>query len=351
MIQTKFNEISKHKLYFIADIGANHDGNLSKAIDLIHLCKEAGAHAAKFQNFSASKIVSKYEFDNTPRKTHQANWKKTVYEVYEDASINEEWTSILKNECDKVGIDYFTSPYDKNAVDHVDPFVDVYKIGSGDISWLEIIEYIIAKSKPVLFATGASDMNDVERVMKLINMTNAPHVLMQCNTNYTGLSSNFDYINLNVLKQFQNNFPNSILGLSDHTAGHSTVLGSIALGATVIEKHFTDSNSNEGPDHFFAMNPLSWRDMVDRSDELYRALGDGIKRVEENEKESFMVQRRAICAIKELEDGHIIKEQDLTFLRPYKTGGFHPYEMSSLIGKTLKQSIHQGQTILDSMVL
>lgn len=345
MIQTKFNKIDNNSLYFIADIGANHDGSLNKAIDLIHLCKEAGAHAAKFQNFSASKIVSKYEFDKMPRKTHQAHWNKSVFEVYQDASINQNWTSILKQECDKIGIDYFTSPYDKKAVDHVDEFVDVYKIGSGDISWTEIIEYIIDKNKAILFATGASEMSDVERVMKIIYNRKAQHVLMQCNTNYTGSNENFKYTNLRVIETFKKKYPNSILGLSDHTPGHSTVLGAIALGATVIEKHFTDNNQNQGPDHFFAMNPYSWREMVDRSTELFSALGDGIKKVEENERESFYVQRRSICAAKDLRKGETININDLQELRPFFVDGFHPYEKSELVGKILSKDYSKGESI------
>lgn len=345
MISTKFNSISKDNLYFIADIGANHDGDLNKALDLIHLCKEAGANAAKFQNFSAKKIVSKFEFDKMPRKTHQANWNKSVFEVYQDASINENWTSILKEECDKIGIDYFTSPYDKNAIDHVNEFVDVYKIGSGDISWTEIIEYVISKNKPILFATGASDMEDVERVMNIINNRKAQHVLMQCNTNYTGSNENFKYINLKVLETFRKKYPGSILGLSDHTSGHSTVLGAIALGATVIEKHFTDNNSNDGPDHFFAMNPSSWEEMVIRSTEVFHALGDGVKRVEKNESESYFVQRRSIVANKKLEVGHILDKKDLNFLRPYVQDGFHPYEIEKLLGKVLKEELSEGEAI------
>jgi sialic acid synthase SpsE len=344
-IETKFNTISKENLYFIADIGANHDNNLHKAIDLIHLAKESGADAAKFQNFSASKIVSKYEFDNMPQLSHQAKWSKSVFEVYKEASINKDWTKSLKEECDKVGIDYFTSPYDFDAVELVDPFVDVYKIGSGDITWLEIIKYIIAKRKPLLIATGASEMEDVSRVMELIITNSAKHVLMQCNTNYTGSQKNFDYINLNVLKKFKELYPESILGLSDHTPGHSTVLGSIALGATVIEKHFTDNNNNQGPDHFFAMNPRSWREMVDRSSELYRSLGDGVKRIEHNEKESFMVQRRSLCASKKLERGTILKKEHLVALRPYKSTSFHPYETDLLIGKVLKTDVYPSQSI------
>ena len=149
--------IDNNSLYFIADIGANHNGSLEKAIKLIHLAKESGADAAKFQNFQANKIVSKTGFDIMKGKlSHQSNWKKSVFEVYEDASISKDWTKVLKEECDKVGIDYFTSAYDFESVDLVDPYVDLYKIGSGDITWLEIIDYILDKKKPVLIATGAS---------------------------------------------------------------------------------------------------------------------------------------------------------------------------------------------------
>lgn len=345
IINTKFNKISKENLYFIADIGANHNNDLKKAIDLIHLAKESGADAAKFQNFAAAKIVSKYEFDNMPQLSHQATWSKSVFEVYQDASINTDWTRILKNECDKVGIDYFTSPYDFESVDHVDPYVDVYKIGSGDITWLEIIEYIILKGKPLLIATGASEMKDVNRVMNLILNSKSNHVLMQCNTNYTGSDNNFDFINLNVLKKYADQYPESILGLSDHTSGHSTVLGSIAMGATVIEKHFTDDNNNIGPDHFFAMNPRSWREMVDRSNELFRALGDGVKRIEKNEQDSFKVQRRALCAARSLKKGTALRKSDITALRPFKENSFHPFEIDSLVGMVLTNDISESQTI------
>ena len=281
--------------YFIADIGANHDGDLKRACKLIELAKESGADAAKFQNFQADKIVSRKGFKNLGGKlSHQANWKKDVFEIYKDASVSFEWTEKLKNKCNEVGIEYFTSPYDFESVDMVDPFVNLYKVGSGDISWLEIIEYIARKNKPVLIAAGASDMEDVNRAMNAILKITNSVVLMQCNTNYTGDLNNFNFINLNVLKKFKECYPEVILGLSDHTIGHATVLGALALGARVFEKHFTDDNNREGPDHKFAMNPTTWKIMVERSMELFYSLGDGIKRVEENEKQSIIVQRRAI---------------------------------------------------------
>jgi sialic acid synthase SpsE len=343
--------VDDNSLYFIADIGANHDGSLEKAIKLIHLAKEAGADAAKFQNFQASKIVSKSGFDKLSGKlSHQSNWKKSVFEVYQDASIAADWTQILKETCDKIGIDYFTSPYDFESVDLVDPFVDLYKVGSGDISWLEIVDYILNKQKPVLIATGASDEIDVKRVMELALSRTKDIVLMQCNTNYTGSAENFNFCNLNVLKQFSTDYPDVVLGLSDHTTGHATVLGSIALGARVIEKHFTDDNNQTGPDHAFAMNPKSWRDMVDRSYELLSALGDGVKRVEPNEIQSQVVQRRCLRVKENLQKGHVISSEDLISLRPISEGGVHPYEKKFFLGKELLVDIEAGEHLTKQMI-
>ena len=133
------------------------------------------------------------------------------------------------------------------------------------------------KKKPVILATGASTLKDVDRAVKEIFKSNKDICLMQCNTNYTAENNNFNHINLNVLKTFKKRYPKIILGLSDHTFGHSTVLGAITLGARMVEKHFTDNNNREGPDHKFSMNPKSWKDMVDRSRELENSLGSGKK--------------------------------------------------------------------------
>jgi sialic acid synthase SpsE len=326
--------------YFIADVAANHDGSLDRALALIELAKEAGADAAKFQNFQASKIVSRKGFDSIRGQlSHQKNWKKSVYEVYEDASISMDWTPILKEKCDEVGIEYFTSPYDAQSVELVDQYVSLYKIGSGDITWLDMIEYIAKKGKPVLIAVGASTLQDVRRAVSTLENITSDFVLMQCNTNYTGSSENFKYINLNVLRTFKDLYPQIILGLSDHTHGHTTILGAQALGATVFEKHFTDSNDREGPDHKFAMNPTSWRLMVDASHELFDAMGNGEKIVEKNEKQTTMVQRRAIRFTRDLPEGHSVTEEDLFPLRPYDPEGFHPYEKDLLIGRILVKNV------------
>ena len=333
-------------LYFVADIAANHDGDLNRAYKLIEMAKEAGADAVKFQNFRAPTIVSRKGFSSfTQQLSHQASWKKSVYEVYEDASVPYDWTPKIKEKCDEVGIEYFTSPYDFESVDRVDPYLNVYKIGSGDITWLEIIEYIAQKGKPVMIACGASTMQDVVRAMNTLQSITDEIVLMQCNTNYTANPENFKYINLRVLNTFKARFPDVILGLSDHTHGHATVLGAIALGARVFEKHFTDDNDREGPDHKFAMNPKSWREMVDRANELHLALGDGVKRIEDNEIDTSFIQRRGLRYTTNLAAGHVVTAEDLFPLRPIASDGVPPYEKMKIVGKQLKISVSKDDHV------
>ena len=155
---------SHHPTYFIADISANHDGDLQRAKMLIRRAAEAGAEAAKFQNFRAPKIVSDFGFRAMRSQiSHQATWVKSVFEVYAEASIPFEWTPELKAACDENGIHYFSSPYDFEAVDMLDAHVPAHKIGSGEITWLEMLRHIAGKGKPGFLATGASDLGDVPR--------------------------------------------------------------------------------------------------------------------------------------------------------------------------------------------
>lgn len=338
------------KPYFIADIAANHDGELERALKLIELAKESGADAAKFQNFKAKTIVSKKGFDTMPKLSHQAGWKKSVYDVYSDASIYDEWTPILKAKCDDVGIEYLTSPYDFDSVDWADKYSNAFKIGSGDITWLGIIEHIASKGKPVFLATGASDINDVSRAMAILEKHDTPTVLMQCNTNYTASGENFKHINLKVIETYKRMFPKCILGLSDHTFGHITVIGALALGARVFEKHFTDDNHRFGPDHKFAMNPRTWKEMVEAANTLYFAMGNGVKKIEDNERDAAVVQRRALFFTKAKNAGEIINIGDLYPLRPIREGGLPPYMESQVIGKRLMVDVEEDTYLQMEMI-
>lgn len=333
--------------YFIADLASNHDGDIERAKDLIFLAKEAGAEAAKFQHFVADEIVSDYGFRHLVRQSsHQSTWKKSVYEVYKDFEVKREWTEELVAACKKADIDFMTTPYDFTAIDMFAPLVSAFKIGSGDITWIEAIEKIAKCKKPVLLATGASSMEDVERAVKLILNTNSQLVLMQCNTNYTGSTDNFKFINLNVLKTYAARWPGMILGLSDHTPGYSTVLGAVTLGARVVEKHLTDDKYRVGPDHAFSMSPTDWSDMVDATRELEYALGDGVKKVEENEQETIFLQRRCIRLKVDKNEGEVLQYEDLSFLRPMCEGALEPYLVKNILQRKIKKCKKIGEPIL-----
>ena len=335
--------------YFIADIAANHDGNLNKAKELIYLCAEAGADAAKFQHFSAETIVSDFGFKSLGNKfSHQKKWKKSVFEVYKNASINLNWTKELKKTCKLAGIEFFSSPYSKYMVDHLFPHVPAYKIGSGDITWLDMLSYIAKKNKPIILASGASNFKEVVNAINQIKKFNKNIVLMQCNTNYTASRDNYKFINLNVLKEFKKKFPNIILGLSDHTFGHTTVLGSVMLGARVIEKHFTDNNNRTGPDHKFSMNPITWKEMVDATRELEISTGDGKKKIENNEKQTVVLQRRSIRVNTNIKKNQKISKNDLIFLRPSPRNALPLKHWKKIVGKKIHRSIKSGDYIKKS---
>jgi sialic acid synthase SpsE len=325
--------------YFIADIAANHDGDLKRAIDLIYMAKEAGADAAKFQHFTAKTIVSDHGFKSLGnQQSHQAQWKKSVFQVYQDASLNLGWTAQLKEACDKANITFMTSPYSFELVDEVDPYVPAYKIGSGDITWHEIIEHIAKKNKPYILATGASTMDEVQQAVAVALKHNQKLALLQCNTNYTASLENFKYIQLNVLKSYREMFPDMVLGLSDHTPGHATVLGAVALGARLIEKHFTDDTKREGPDHKFSMDPTTWREMVQNTRELENSLGFGIKKIEGNEAETAVLQRRSIRLKKDLPLGTVLSRESIEVLRPCPKDALPPYQINQVLGKKLTRA-------------
>jgi len=332
--------------YFIADIAANHDGDLDRAKHLMTLAKGAGADCAKFQHFRAPQIVSDYGFTALGRQqSHQATWQKSVFEVYQEASLPWEWTAPLAAHAASIDIEFMSAPYDLEAVEHLDPFVNAYKIGSGDVNWLEEISHIASKGKPVILATGAASLADVERAMDLLVSSGVDLVLMQCNTNYEGAIQNIRHVNLNVLSEYAQMYPHVPLGLSDHTPGHVTVLGAVALGARVVEKHFTDDVTRTGPDHGFSMDPTTWRAMVNDTRMLEAALGDGNKKIEGNEQETLVLQRRCVRAAHHLAAGQVLTRSDLDVLRPAPLHAIPAHEVTQVSGKHLTRALVPGEEI------
>jgi N-acetylneuraminate synthase len=209
-----------------------------------------------------------------------------------------------------------------------------------------LIEHIARKGKPYILASGASTMAEVERALAAGLRHNAQLALLQCNTNYTASLENFHYVNLRVLQTYRKRFPDLVLGLSDHTPGHATVLGAVALGASIVEKHFTDDTARSGPDHKFSMDPAGWRDMVDRTRELEAALGDGVKRIEGNESQTVVLQRRALRAARAIPAGTVLSATDAFPLRPCPPGALSPDRIPEVLGKRTRHALAEGDVIV-----
>ncbi len=332
--------------YFIAEIGSNFDGSLKRALKLIDIAKDSGADAVKFQHYTASSLVSDIGFKALGNNLgHQKKWSGSVYEIYDQASLNKEWTKELQEYSKQKGLDFLTSPYSKELIDSTIEYLDAIKIGSGDITWIEIIEYAAKQKKPILLATGASNIDEVDLAVAAIQKFTNEYCIMQCNTNYEGKKIDFKYQNLRVLEEFSCRYPDALLGLSCHMPGHLSVLAAVTLGARIIEKHFTDDNSRSGPDHGFAIDPNAWEKMVSETRDLEILLGNRTKKIEENESETSIVQRRAIRINEGCKAGHTIREEDLTILRPCPKNAIKPSDKNKIIGKKIINDMNKGDLI------
>ncbi len=321
--------------YFIAEIGANFDGSLEKAKEYARLAKKIGADCAKIQSFKAHKIVSREGFASMKLKGVHGSWNRPVDEVFKEVEFARSWHKDFFEYCRKIGITPSTAAYDFEAVDLVDTLgIEFYKIGSGDITWLEMVEYIAKKGKPIFLATGASTLAEVDEAVRTIEKTgNKSLVLMQCITNYP---SAFESANIKVLNTYREAF-GAILGYSDHTPDDVVALGAVALGAKVIEKHLTLDRTLSGPDHPHSMEPDEFERMIVRTRQLEAALGSGRKEVVAEESETVIVQRRGLTAARKIVAGAILKKSDIVELRPAL--GIYPKYKSVVIGRRVNKTL------------
>lgn len=326
-------------VYFIAEIGSNFDGSLKRAKKLIDLAKDCRADAVKFQCFSADKIISKETFDKM-KVGFQSKWKKSVYEVYKGAEFPRDWHKELFGYINSKGLDFLSAPYDMEAVDILDDLgVSVFKVGSGDITWHEILSYIAQKKKPIILATGASTILEIEEALKIIRKEgNKDIVLLQCVTNYP---STFDSANIRAMKAMGEMF-DVLVGYSDHTPGSIVPLGAVCLGGCVIEKHFTDDKTRPGPDHPFAMDGKDFKEMVDSVRTLERALGSPVKDLYEEESVTVILQRRCLRAANDIQKGSVLSESMIDVLRPSAQNGLSPKYKNMIIGRKAKSNMKKG---------
>jgi len=332
-----------HPVYVIAEAGSNFDGDLDRAKLLAKYAKEVGADAYKIQNFLAPKIVSSEGFKDL-QVSFQSKWEKPVVEVYKDAEFPREWVKEVSDYCEEIGIDFFSSPYDYEAVDLLEDIgVVAHKIGSGEIDNIEFLQYVAKTGKPIIIASGSATMVDVESAISSVReVGNNEIVLLQCVTNYPSPVSD---ANLRAMLSIQDAF-NVHVGYSDHTTGPSgggddpldgiTVpLGSVALGGVMVEKHFTDDRTRKGPDHPYAMELDKFKLMIDSIRAMENALGDGDKKVMPSEKETVIIQRRGIYLTKDVNKGEemvfCLRSQGKA--REYKDAEIHNLNMLMFVSQ------------------
>jgi N-acetylneuraminate synthase len=331
--------------YIIAEIGANHNGDMNLAKKMIISAKENGADAVKFQSWTPSSIVSKEEYDRNQKYDDGDGGKKhfgSLREMVEKYYLREDQHFELKTFCDEIGITFSSTPFSKYEVDLLEKCdVPFYKIASMDINNYYLLEQVSEKQRPVILSTGMSTISEIDKAVSLLYKNNIKEIaLLHCISIYPPL---YEDINLNNIQMLRQTFGLPI-GFSDHTIGTAIPLASIAMGACIIEKHFTIDKNLPGWDHLISADPNELKIIREEGDKIIKSLGSFCRIVSSAEEEKKLKFRRSIVYSKNLSIGHIITKQDITTKRPGT--GVPPELIDTLIGRKLNTNI-QGDSLLN----
>lgn len=323
--------------FIIAEMSANHKQDFNKAIEIIKRAKEAGADAIKFQTYTPDTIT--LDCDNEYFQIKQGTiWDgTTLHKLYQEAYTPWEWQPKLKEIAEKEGLICFSSPFDKTAVDFLENMnVPAYKIASFEITDIPFIEYIASKGKPVIISTGIATLSDIEKALNACRrMRNNQVILLKCTSAYP---SPMEEINLKTIPNMSETF-NTIVGLSDHTLGTHVSVASVALGAKVIEKHFTISRSEGGPDAAFSMEPDEFKDMVKGIRGVEKALGKVTYELTEKQLKS-REHSRSLFVVKDINQGEILTNENVRSIRP--GFGMETKYINNVLGKKVRKTIAKG---------
>ncbi|NMM61291.1 pseudaminic acid synthase [Clostridium sp. P21] len=323
--------------FIIAEMSANHNQDFNKALEIIKRAKEAGADAIKLQTYTPDTIT--LDCDNEYFQIKQGTiWDgTTLHKLYEKAYTPWEWQPRLKEEAENEGLICFSSPFDKTAVDFLEKMdVPAYKIASFEITDIPFIEYIASKGKPVIMSTGIATLPDIEEAVNACKrMGNEQIVLLKCTSAYP---APIDTVNLRTIPNMAETF-GTVVGLSDHTLGTHVSVASIALGAKVIEKHFTISRSEGGPDSAFSMEPSEFKEMVKGIRDVEKALGTVTYNLTEKQKRS-REHSRSLFVVKDINKGELFTEENVKSIRP--AFGMETKHFKDVIGKKASVDIQKG---------
>lgn len=338
------NYLENKKTYIIAEMSANHAGSIDRAKEIIHAAKEAGADCIKIQTYTADTLT--LDCDNQYFHIDNGTWKgDTLYNLYKKAYTPWEWQEELKKEADKIGIDFLSTPFDSTSVDFLESIgLEFYKIASFELVDIPLIKYVASKGKPIIMSTGMGTLGEIEEAVNTIkSQGNSPIYLLKCSSSYPAISEN---MNLNTMVNMGQTFGVPV-GLSDHSMGDIGAITAVAMGASIIEKHFCLSRKIENPDSSFSMEPDEFKKMVDNIRTVEMA--KGIVKYGPSEEEEYNVGfRKSIFVTKEIKVGEVFSKENIKVVRPGY--GLKPKYYDEVIGKYSSKKIEKGMPLEWNMI-
>ena len=318
---------SMNRVYIIAEAGVNHNGKLDLALKLVDIAKSAGADAVKFQTFSADRLVTKTASKADYQK-QSTDKSQTQFEMLKTLELSQSDFIRLKEYCDQCGIEFLSSPFDVKSIYFLNDLVKRWKVPSGEITNFPYLVAIAKTGKPVILSTGMSMLSDIECAVGVLRKYGTDDIiLLQCNTQYP---TPYEDVNLNAILTLKNQF-NLAVGYSDHTLGIEVPIAATAMGASVIEKHFTLDKKMEGPDQKISLEPDELIKMVRCIRNVEKSFGDGKKEPSVSERENISIVRKSIVATKNIKRGATLTEENLTTKRP--GNGISPMEWKHVLGQ------------------
>lgn len=326
-------------VFIIAEAGVNHNGKLDLALRLVDAAKEAGVDCIKFQTFKSEKLVSR-----TAKKAEyqrQATGESSQQDMLKKLELSYDEFITLKEYCDKVGICFLSTPFDFESISFLESInVPFWKIPSGEVTNYPYLEMLAKTRKPIVMSTGMCEMCEIEDAIRVLRDNGASSItLLHCNTEYP---TPFEDVNLRAMKTIRDAFCLEV-GYSDHTKGIEVPIAAVAMGATIIEKHFTLDRNMEGPDHKASLEPDELKQMVLSIRNIEKALGNGDKRVSPSEKKNIAVARKSIVAAKRIRMGEELTVDNLTVKRP--GNGISPMKWKEVLGKKAARDFEEDELI------
>ncbi len=320
----------------IAELGINHNGSLKKAINLVDKAFKAGAEIIKHQTH-----IPEDEMSLEAKKIIPINANKNIFDLIDDCSLNEIEEMELKKYIEKKGAIFLSTPFSKKAVDRLVKFkVKAFKIGSGECNNYPLIDYIASFRKPIIISTGMNDIKSIVKAIKTIKKRKAQYAILHTTNLYPTKHSE---VRLNALTELKKNFTNTVIGLSDHTGDNYTSYAAVAMGASIIEKHFIDKSSRNGPDISASVNTKQMIELIKGVNLIHKAIPGGIKPIL-REKKTANFAFASVVADRDLEKGTILTKNNIWVRRP-GNGDFKAEEYYSLIGKKVKVKVKKNTQI------